>query len=171
MNRLNLLLIVTSSAALIAACSQPETAVPANDGAGGDTGDTMMADGMNQEGMGSGSMGHEGENRSETSPDSDATDHAAMDHNAMGQGAMGMAATEASAHGVLNEINAANGSVNITHPPMPEIGWPEMTMDMPVTGRVDLLAYAEGDAVAFTVRRGRDDVYRIVAMQPSSGGE
>jgi Cu(I)/Ag(I) efflux system protein CusF len=74
---------------------------------------------------------------------------------------------EASGKGVLHQIDSEAGTVNLTHDPIPEMGWPEMTMDLPVTRRVDLSGFSEGDPVTFTLKRGRDDVYRIVEMQKS----
>ena len=160
MNRPSLFLIAVSTAALIAACSEPETEAPADaaeaSAAGEQTASSSMDHGdMNHGEMAGGDM------------------HAGMDHGDMNHDAMsgGMAAVEASAEGVLNAIDPDAGSVNITHPPMPEINWPEMTMDIPVTGTVDLSGFSEGDTVRFTVRRGRDDVFRIVDMTPVEAGE
>lgn len=168
MTRLIRPLLAVSGAAILAACSQPDTA--GSDGsqaaessamsAAPNPGEMergeMMQDHMDDADM-NGAMMQEG-----------AGDDA-MDHGAMMQG--GMAAAEASAQGVLNAIDRDAGLVNITHPPMPEIGWPEMAMDIPVTGMVDLSGFNEGDTVRFTVRRGRDDVFRIVEMTPAGAGE
>ncbi len=141
--------LAVSFAALMAACSAPE----AED-------DTTQAASTAQQtapvGEDHGAMDH-------SQMDHGEMDHSAMDHGSMDHGAM--AAAEATADGVLNSISSENGTVNITHPPMPEIGWPEMTMDLPVTRAVDLSQFSEGDNVTFTVRRGRDDQFRIVAMQ------
>ena len=142
------LLVAASTAAFVAACSQPENeATNASD---------MPANSQ----MDHGDMDH-GDMQAEM-------DHSTMDHGAM-EG--GMAAAEASSEGVINSINAEGGSVNITHPPMPEINWPEMTMDIPVSGTVDLSAFNDGDTVQFTVRRGRDDVFRIVEMTAVEASE
>lgn len=72
--------------------------------------------------------------------------------------------TEATGKGELHTINAAAGQVNITHEPMPELGWPTMTMDLPVTKKVELSAFKPGDKVTFTLKLGRDQVYRITGM-------
>ena len=156
MNRPSLFLIAASTAALIAACSEPETEAPADaaeaSAAGEQTASSSMDHGdMNHGEMAGGDM------------------HAGMDHGGMDHG--GMTAAEATAEGVVNTIDPDAGSVNITHPPMPEINWPEMTMDIPVTGTVDLSGFSEGDTVRFTVRRGRDDVFRIVEMTPAEADE
>lgn len=149
MTRLTHLLLAASSAAILAACSQSETA--SSDGA-------QSADG-------------EGADSSTVSAGMDQDD---MDHSEMMQdhmGGDGMAAAEASAQGVLEAIDREAGSVTVTHPPMPEIGWPEMTMEIPVTGTVDLSGFSEGNTVQFTVRRGRDDVFRIVEMTSAGADE
>ena len=155
------LTLITSTAALAAACSSPEDEMSAahadaiqmaNDGAD---------HGAHEDGaMTSGEMNHDG------------TGHAAMGADDMDQTEMNpgaMAAAEATALGVLNAIDVENGVVNLTHPPMPEVGWPEMAMDLPVTRTVNLTQFSAGDRVTFTVRRGRDDQFRIVAMEAQAG--
>lgn len=69
------------------------------------------------------------------------------------------------------DIDAEAGSVNIIHPPMPDINWTKMTMDIPVTGTVDLHVFSEEGAVRFTVWRGRGDVFRIAEMTTAEAGE
>lgn len=162
MARASLFLIAASTAALIAACSEPESEAPAT---------TAVADGAeSMSGMDHGGMNHADMNHGEMAG---GDMQAGMSHGDMDHGTMsgGMAAAEASAVGVLNAVDQGAASVNITHPPMPEINWPEMTMDIPVSGTVDLSGFSEGDAVRFTVRRGRDDVFRIVDMAPAGAGE
>jgi Cu(I)/Ag(I) efflux system periplasmic protein CusF len=88
-----------------------------------------------------------------------------MDHSTMGHGEQ-MGASEASGVGVLNSIDVEKGQINITHEPMPELGWPTMTMDMPVTRRVDLGALKPGDKVDFKVKLGRDKQYRVIEISP-----
>ena len=65
---------------------------------------------------------------------------------------------------MLQEVRAADSSVNITHEPLPALGWPAMTMDLPVTRRVDLGQFKAGDHVQFEIKKGRDDVFRIIDM-------
>lgn len=142
------LTLIASTAALAAACSAPEHEM-SGDQAGADDQGAMHDTAMGGDAM-----------------DADAMDHGEMDQSAMAQGAM--AAAEATAPGVLNAIDVENGVVNLTHPPMPEVGWPEMAMDLPVTRAVDLSQFAVGDRVIFTVRRGRDDQFRIVAMDAAA---
>lgn len=72
--------------------------------------------------------------------------------------------TEATGTGVINSINVGQNSINITHEPMPELGWPLMTMDLPVTRKVDLGKISAGDSVSFTVKLGRDKKYRVIEL-------
>jgi Cu/Ag efflux protein CusF len=75
---------------------------------------------------------------------------------------------EADGVGTVNAIDSDKRVINISHAPIPDLKWPAMTMDMPVTKRVDLENVKVGDSVAFTVKMGRDKVYRIVSMLPGS---
>ena len=61
--------------------------------------------------------------------------------------------------------DAPNNMVNLTHAPMPELNWPEMTMDLPTTRRVDLSSFNEGDKVEFMLKKGRDNRFRITEMK------
>ncbi len=89
-------------------------------------------------------------------------DHSKMDHGSMAK------AEETKGVGVINSVDADNATINITHEPMPEIGWPTMTMDLPVTKHVDLSTVKTGDKVDFTVKLGRDGKYRVMDMQPAN---
>ena len=75
--------------------------------------------------------------------------------------------TEASGVGVVNSIDTEKGMINITHEPMPELNWPTMTMDLPVTRRVDLGRVQAGDKVGFKLKLGRDKKYRVIGITPA----
>lgn len=94
-------------------------------------------------------------------------DHSKMDHGAMQGSEAKAGATEASGTGRINSVDVEKKQVNLTHAPMPELGWPEMTMDLPVTAKVDLSTVKAGDAVAFRLKLGRDKVYRITEIGPA----
>lgn len=82
------------------------------------------------------------------------------DHGDMASGAdIGMG------KGVLHEIDVEKRVVNLTHQPIPELNWMGMTMDLPVTKRVDLSGFKPSDKVDFTVKKGRDKQFRITAME------
>lgn len=103
----------------------------------------------------------------------DHSGHGQMDHGAHGgHGEMKAVTvepgTEADGVAVINSIDADRGMVNLTHEPMPELGWPTMTMDLEATRRVDLGAVKPGDKVDFKIKLGRDKQYRITEMAPAN---
>ena len=69
--------------------------------------------------------------------------------------------------GVIHTINPESRMVNLTHDPIPALGWPKMTMDLQTTKRVNLSDFKPGDRVHFTVKKGRDNQFRIVKMTPN----
>ncbi len=77
----------------------------------------------------------------------------------------GTAQADAQGTGTINSVDADKGVVNITHGPIPALSWPEMTMDLPVTGDVDLTEVTKGDEVRFRVELGADQVYRMTAIE------
>lgn len=92
-----------------------------------------------------------------------------MDHGSHGSMKMEAPAnvTEAEAKGKINSIDAEGGNVNVTHDPVPALGWPSMTMDLPVTRRVDLSSVKPGVPVTFKLKKGRDNQFRIIDITPS----
>jgi len=92
-----------------------------------------------------------------------------MDHGSHGSMKMETPAdvTEAEAKGKINSIDAEGGNVNVTHDPVPALGWPSMTMDLPVTRRVDLSSVKPGVPVTFKLKKGRDNQFRIIDITPS----
>lgn len=85
-----------------------------------------------------------------------------MDHSQMHQANK----SEATGKAVINAVDQDAKSVKLTHDPMPEFGWPKMTMDLPVTRKVDLSTTKPGDKVLFTIKLGRDKKYRIIKLSP-----
>ena len=45
------------------------------------------------------------------------------------------------------------------------IGWPKMTMDLPVTKSVDLSSVKPGDKVTLVLKQGRDKQFRVVGIK------
>lgn len=80
---------------------------------------------------------------------------------------MGDSASEAKATAVIHKVDAAKGTVNVTHDPVPELNWPKMTMDLPVTKRVDLTKLKAGDKVRITIKQGVDKQFRVTAIVPA----
>lgn len=84
------------------------------------------------------------------------TDHGAttMDHSAMSEGVHAPA--------TLNSIG--DGTVNVSHGPIADIGWPAMTMDLPVLDGADLGDVQPGDDVTMMLEKGPDGLYGIKGL-------
>lgn len=92
------------------------------------------------------------------------TAQAQMDHGTKNNEAA-PSVSQATGTGVINSIDAAKKHVNLKHNPIPELGWPEMTMDLRVSSKVDLGKIKAGDKVTFRLKLGRDKTYRIIEME------
>ncbi len=83
-----------------------------------------------------------------------------MDHSDhdMGDGTIG--------HGIgtIKSVGAQGDFLTIDHGPIDGIGMGAMTMGFDIMGDVDLAGFADGDQVAFMVKKGRDNSYRITAI-------
>ena len=55
--------------------------------------------------------------------------------------------------GVLKRLMPEERKVNMTHEPIPALGWPSMTMDFPLAEGVSLKGLKPGDKVRFTLRK------------------
>jgi Cu/Ag efflux protein CusF len=71
--------------------------------------------------------------------------------------------------GMVNSIDPAQHKVNLSHSPIPEIGWPAMTMDFPVAASVDLKTLKPGTRVNFTIEQDQGGMYEIKAITPAGG--
>jgi Cu/Ag efflux protein CusF len=71
--------------------------------------------------------------------------------------------------GTVNSVDPAQHKLNLSHAPIPEIGWPGMTMDFPVAPSVDLKAIKPGTRVNFTIQQS-GGMYEIQAITPAGGG-
>lgn len=69
--------------------------------------------------------------------------------------------------GTVNSVDPVQHKVNLSHNPIPEIGWPAMTMDFPVAASVDLKAIKPGSRVNFAIEKGPDGMYEIQAITPA----
>ena len=72
--------------------------------------------------------------------------------------------------GTVNSVDPAQHKVNLSHNPIPEIGWPAMTMEFPVAPAIDLKAIKPGTRVNFTIEQGQGGMYEIRAITPAGGG-
>lgn len=66
--------------------------------------------------------------------------------------------------GKVNVVKAAEHKVNVTHDPIPELGWPGMTMDFRVAESVSLEGVEAGSKIQFHVRKADDGMYEIDSL-------
>lgn len=103
-----------------------------------------------------------------------------MDHHKMGEKAEGKHAHDDDAAaapvdakaipatGKINSIDAATGSVNVTHDPIKALGWPKMKMEFSVAKGVDLSGVKAGDAVNFSLKPEGEDNYVITKINKAN---
>jgi Cu/Ag efflux protein CusF len=80
------------------------------------------------------------------------------------------ASTDAHGTGTVNSVDPAQHKINLSHNPIPEIGWPAMTMEFPVAPLIDLKAIKPGTRVNFTIEQQPGGMYEIRAITPAGGG-
>lgn len=72
--------------------------------------------------------------------------------------------------GVVHTIDLENNKINLSHAPIPELKWPEMTMDLDVAEGVDISTLKPEQNIHFHIELGEDKVYRITKiMMPKEG--
>jgi Cu/Ag efflux protein CusF len=71
------------------------------------------------------------------------------------------------AEGVVNSVQSDPPKVNLSHSPIPELGWDAMTMDFQVDGTVPLDRVTPGATVRFELRQQDDGPYVITAITPA----
>jgi Cu/Ag efflux protein CusF len=72
--------------------------------------------------------------------------------------------------GTVNSVDPTVHKINISHRPIPTIGWPAMTMDFAVAPSVDLRGVQPGTRINFTIEQGDDGMYVIQSITPAGGG-
>lgn len=90
--------------------------------------------------------------------------HGNMDHSNMPVTEMQM---DGAVHtkAVVNSIGEE--TANVSHEPIPEIGWPAMTMDLPLSPDAQMMGdVAAGDSVTLMLIKGDDGLYMIGAIMP-----
>lgn len=88
--------------------------------------------------------------------------HSTMDHSNM---PLSDEMMEGAVHtkAVVNSLG--DGTANVSHEPIPEIGWPAMTMDLAMTPDAQMMGeIAAGDSVTLMLIKGDDGMYAIGAM-------
>jgi Cu/Ag efflux protein CusF len=73
------------------------------------------------------------------------------------------------ASGTVNSIDPTAHKVNITHQPIPQIGWPSMTMDFAVAPAVNVASIKPGTKINFSMIRQPDGMYAIQSIVPAGG--
>ena len=72
--------------------------------------------------------------------------------------------TEATVNGPMS----ADGMVTLSHPPIPAIGWPAMTMDFAIDPKVPATALVPGRPLRVALGRNPDGTYRVVAAEATA---
>ena len=78
---------------------------------------------------------------------------------------------DAQATGTVNSVDAAQHKINLSHTPIPSIGWPAMTMDFAVAPSVDLTRIKPGSRVNFSIQKGKGGMYEVQSVQPAGAGQ
>ncbi len=68
------------------------------------------------------------------------------------------------AEATLNSLS--EGMANVSHGPIPDIGWPAMTMDMTLLDGAEIDDVEPGDEVMMMIEKGPDGMYAIRALMP-----
>ena len=70
---------------------------------------------------------------------------------------------------LVNAVDAAAHKINLSHQPIPQIGWPAMTMDFAVAPSVDLGSVKPGSRIDFSMEQGAGGMYVIQSIAPAGG--
>jgi Cu/Ag efflux protein CusF len=63
--------------------------------------------------------------------------------------------------GTVNNVNVKAGKVNLSHGPIPSLGWKAMTMSFEVQNKTLLANLKKGQKVSFTLVEARKGQYQI----------
>jgi Cu(I)/Ag(I) efflux system membrane fusion protein len=69
--------------------------------------------------------------------------------------------------GTVTSVMAGHGMIDLDHAPIPQIGWPAMTMPFRTVDGVDLSGLAAGDRVTFTLRETEGGDWLISDIEPA----
>jgi len=97
-------------------------------------------------------------------PDAASPQHSAMQMVHAGH-------NDAHGTGTVNSVDPAQHKVNLSHNPIPDIGWPAMTMEFPVAPSIDITAIKPGTRVNFTIEQQPGGMYEIRTITPSGAGQ
>lgn len=94
-------------------------------------------------------------------------DHSSMDHSGMDHSGMTDEQMDGAVHTSAVVNTMGEGTANISHGPIPEIGWPAMTMDLAVLPEAQLPDDLEaGQTVNLMLVKDADGMYAIGGMMP-----
>lgn len=93
---------------------------------------------------------------------------AQSDHSGHGSGMdMGEHAEMSEGVHAAATLNSLSGDMaNVSHGPIPDIGWPAMTMDMTLLDGAEIGAIEPGDEVMMMLEKGPDGMFAIRALMP-----
>jgi Cu/Ag efflux protein CusF len=117
-------------------------------------------------------LGGSGPVTASTQPQTSAQAAPIGDQDPQHRGEMQMAhagRNDAHGTGTVNSVDPAQHKINLSHQPIPEIGWPAMTMEFPVAPSIDLKAIKPGTRVNFTIEQQPGGMYEIRAITPAAG--
>jgi Cu/Ag efflux protein CusF len=77
--------------------------------------------------------------------------------------------SDAHATGTVNSVDPAQHKINVSHQPIPSLGWPAMTMEFSVAPSVSLNSIKPGSRVNFSLEKGKDGMYQVQSVQPAAG--
>jgi Cu/Ag efflux protein CusF len=78
--------------------------------------------------------------------------------------------SDAHATGTVNGVDPQKHTINLSHGPIPSLGWPAMTMDFAVAPSVDLNRIKPGNRVNFSLEKDKGGTYQIRSVAPDGGG-
>ncbi|WP_417479430.1 efflux RND transporter periplasmic adaptor subunit [Maricaulis maris] len=73
--------------------------------------------------------------------------------------------------GVVDGVMASHGMIDLTHDPIPELGWPVMSMSFFTLDAVSLDGLSEGDEVSFTLRQNDEGQWRLASIARSDAAQ
>ena len=76
--------------------------------------------------------------------------------------------TKFNGQGVVEDV-MANNMITLTHQPIKDLGWGEMTMDLKVDPKVDLKGLKVGQDIHFTIEKRKNHQYVIVFIHRMNG--
>lgn len=93
-------------------------------------------------------------------------EHGEMDHGTMKDGEMDHSMMKDGVHTEVTVNSISEGTVNVSHGPIPEIGWPAMTMDLNLLDGAEVGDVEAGDDAMMILEKGDDGMFAIRAITP-----